>query len=93
MIEYLKDHKVQNLEKYSYDTFWEDYKRCALFGYTIAAFFLPTMVELEKNSDLSNLDPDETHNCVVYDCGEALSNTLVDMLIDMREDGLLDSWL
>lgn len=88
----MREHKVWDPIKYSYDAFWEDYKRCAIFGYIIAVYFLPMMVEFEKNTEILSMDFDTIDRCNREGGGEALSNALVDMLIDMREAGMLDSF-
>lgn len=89
----LKQRGIWNPTKYSFEAFWRDYKERAIHGYMIAAYFLPMMVEFEKDNNVLQMDHDHLEKINVTGGGETLSNILVDMLIDMREAGFLDCYV
>lgn len=89
----LKERNIWSSEKYSREAFWQDYKQHAIFGYLTAAYFLPVMTEFANNNDLLQLDDELIEEANASGGGEVLTNTLVDMLLDVRESGLLDFYL
>lgn len=92
LTEYLQERDIWNPATHSYEALWTDYKRRAVFGYVIGTYFLPMMTEYARNNEILDLDRSLLPRIDAEGGGEALSNLLVDMLIDMREAGLLD-WL
>ena len=82
-----------NPAKYSFEAFDREYKRCAIFGYALCVYFLPIMTEFEKNNELLQLDEATIAELNSSGGGEALSNSLVDTLMDMRQCGLLDRFV
>ncbi|XP_077275371.1 uncharacterized protein LOC143904510 [Temnothorax americanus] len=48
LMEYLLNAGVQNIEKYSYNTLLDDFRRGALFGFIVVSHFLPTILEYLK---------------------------------------------
>jgi hypothetical protein len=93
LIESLSEKGICNPSKYSYDALYSDYRRCAIFGYMIASFFLSMMFEYDINNDIIFSDMSYLKEISVNGGGEAMSNLLVDLLIDMREAKLLDDYI
>ncbi|XP_014217797.1 uncharacterized protein LOC106646267 isoform X2 [Copidosoma floridanum] len=93
LAQYLKDQKIWDPVKYSYEAFVEDFKKSAILGYVISIFFLPIMTEYAKNNDLLDDVDEAIERLNITGGGEPLTDRLVDTLIDMREAGLLDYYV
>ncbi|CAL1683462.1 unnamed protein product [Lasius platythorax] len=92
---YLSDADVWNVEKYSYDTFLDDYRRDAVFGFVIASFFLPMLlgyskVNLEMMATAGFLEAAKESK---QSGGDKMSKILANMLLHLRDLGCLENFL
>lgn len=92
VIGYLKEQKIENLENYSEKNFLEDYKRHAMFGFVIAMFFLPVVRGMSKLTPEEVKDFDNVKMAMITKevGGDAFSEELADILLDMRNRGYLE---
>ncbi|KAJ8669698.1 hypothetical protein QAD02_000957 [Eretmocerus hayati] len=89
----MENRGVWKPEKYSFKVFWEDYKKRAIFGYVMGAFFLAIMTEFEKDNSVLGADETVSTEINLNGGGETLTESLVDMLFDMYEAGFLDDFV
>ncbi|XP_043466253.1 uncharacterized protein LOC122501069 [Leptopilina heterotoma] len=92
LMENLKNAGLVDLERFSKDLFLENYKRHAFFGYSIAVIFLPVMLGLfkETTDELLSLPIDEFAQMFADVGGDDYTETLVQMIFDLRDAGTLD---
>ncbi|KYM97662.1 hypothetical protein ALC62_11653 [Cyphomyrmex costatus] len=93
--EYLLEAGIWNVEKYSYDVFFDDYKRGALFGYLIASFFLPKLMGHSSVDEKQIINMSITEFCELLklDGGDEVSKMLADILLYLRDIGCLEQFL
>ncbi|XP_029173483.1 uncharacterized protein LOC114942314 [Nylanderia fulva] len=85
---YLLDAGVQDIDKYSYDAFLDDFRKGALFGFVIASFFLPGLLGYLDNLP-EEVDMLEHINYCKEAGGDEISKILADMLLQLRDFGFL----
>ncbi|XP_034943868.1 uncharacterized protein [Chelonus insularis] len=92
LINYLQEHGIKDLEKYSYSKLLDDYKQRALFGFVIAEFFLPIVrgMSAVTQDDLAEWDIELWANKTRTLGGDAFSQELADILEDLWNQGCLD---
>jgi len=91
---HLLDAGVQNIDKYSYDAFLDDFKRGALFGFIIASFFLTTLMGYDGKETFDKMitgDMSQTDYLIQNKQagGEKVSKILADMLLQLKDLGCL----
>lgn len=89
--EYMKERGIWDANKYSVENFWRDYRRCAVFGYLIAAFFRGMMTAFDHEHDIVQVE--SMVDWHVKDGGDEALTLLVDMLDDMRDAGMLEDYI
>lgn len=90
---YLIEGGIQDLEKYSYEALFEEYKRRVLFGYIIASFYLTTLTgqNTMSLSEVNELDTEECgYLCTAWSTSEEDSKVFVDMFLDIKDLGGMD---
>lgn len=93
LLEYLKEAKLENLERFSKESFLENYKINAFFGYSIATVFLPVMLGLfniDEPAKMLFIPLDEICQMFSEVGGEEYTEILVQMILDLKEAGSLD---
>ncbi|XP_017884615.1 uncharacterized protein LOC108627727 [Ceratina calcarata] len=82
-------------EKYSYEAFYEDYKKKGLFGFFIASFFLVVVMNklLINPEDLLNISVEDVVTMLCQAGGDEVSKILANMLLTLKEFGCLDHLL
>ncbi|KAH0539258.1 uncharacterized protein LOC123260104 [Cotesia glomerata] len=92
VIGYLKEQKIEDLENYSEKNFMEDYKRNAMFGFVIAMFFLPVIRGISKVTpeEVKEFDNVKMAMMTKEAGGDAFSEELAGILVDMRNHGYLE---
>ncbi|XP_029053744.2 uncharacterized protein LOC114881204 [Osmia bicornis bicornis] len=91
LIECLKEHGA-DCEKYSYQAFYEDYKKRGIFGYFIAVFFLSMVMNKATTppDELMKMTPEESGLILRELGGDEVSEILANMLLKLKEFGCLD---
>ncbi|KAI4491427.1 hypothetical protein M0804_002819 [Polistes exclamans] len=86
---YLKENGLTDLDKYSYEAFYTDYVKNALFGFTIATFFLHMLVnkDFPKIPVLMNKTIEEISELAFVSGDDEVSKLLSDLLLDLKEMG------
>ncbi|XP_015174530.1 PREDICTED: uncharacterized protein LOC107065391 [Polistes dominula] len=86
---YLKENGLTNLDKYSYEAFYNDYVENVLFGFIIATFFLHMLVnkDFPKIPVLLDKSIEEISDLVFVSGGDNVSKLLADLLLDLKEIG------
>lgn len=90
LMDYLKEAGLKNLEGFSKERFFEDYKRHALFGYFIASFFLPVLLEMDVPNFEEMASEEKLLASISNIGGDKFTEVVTEMLLDMREMGCLD---
>ncbi|XP_048507442.1 uncharacterized protein LOC105687817 [Athalia rosae] len=89
---HLVQQGIQNLERFSYDAFFDDYKRHAIFGCLLAIFYIPYLHLDPETTDFAHLEEDI--EVYVRELGAAggndVSKKLADMLMELKAQGCLD---
>ncbi|XP_043497202.1 uncharacterized protein LOC122520938 [Polistes fuscatus] len=85
----LKENGLTDLDKYSYEAFYNDYVENALFGYTIATFFLHMLVNknFPKIPDVMDKSIEEISELAFVSGDDEVSKLLADLLLDLKELG------
>lgn len=89
--DYLLGAGVQDIEKYSYDAFVDDYKTGSLFGFVIAVLIFPAFFS-KFTCDTQNLESmsfDELAEMSRRAGGEEVTKKLADLLLELRDSGCL----
>lgn len=86
---YLLDAGVQDIDKYSYDAFLDDFRKGALFGFVIASFFLPLLMRNIESNLFEEMDMIEYVEICNKLGGDEISKILADMLLQLRDFGFL----
>ncbi|KAG7204698.1 hypothetical protein KM043_005112 [Ampulex compressa] len=83
---------IEDLERYSHEALYEDFKQKALIGFCIATFYLSTV--MGKNpvhpEQVIKMDIKEAAEKCYEAGGEEMSKLLADILIDLKDFGCLD---
>jgi len=88
--EYLLEAGVWDIKKYSYEALLDNYERDGLFGYVIASFYLPVLLEYYQADVIQNIlsvGISESMKQLKYN--EEISKILADMLLNLRDLGCL----
>ncbi|XP_078051952.1 uncharacterized protein LOC144478102 [Augochlora pura] len=91
LIECLNENNVENLERFSYEALLDEYKKKGLFGYTIASFFLSTVMgkcDLTPE-DMADMPVDERGELARSLGGDEINEILAKMLLNLLEFGSL----
>lgn len=85
----LKENGLIDLDKYSYEAFYNDYVENALFGFTIATFFLHMLINKNypKISDLLDKSIEEISDLTLTSGDDEVSKLLADLLLDLKQLG------
>ncbi|KAF7407405.1 hypothetical protein HZH66_001942 [Vespula vulgaris] len=91
----LKENGLTNLEKYSFEAFWNDYVEHALFGYTVCSYFLHTLMneDLPPLPDILDKKMEDLANIVIESGGDKITIALANILIDLKELGCFNKIL
>ncbi|XP_058807556.1 uncharacterized protein LOC131673528 [Phymastichus coffea] len=91
LVECMKELGIWNASKYSFENFWCDYRRCAIFGFVIAAFFRGMMTDFDREHNIVEVKSmSEWHD---KDGGEEVSLLLVNMFDDLLAAGMLQDFI
>jgi len=88
--EYLLEAGVWDIKKYSYEALLDDFERGGLFGYVIASFYLPVLLEYYQADVIQNIlsvGISESMKQLKYN--DEFSKILADMLLNLRDLGCL----
>jgi len=88
--EYLLEAGVWDIKKYSYEALLDDYEKGGLFGYVIASFYLPVLLEYYQADVIQNIlsvGISESMKQLKYN--DEFSKILADMLLNLRDLGCL----
>lgn len=85
----LRENGVMDLEKYSFDAFWNDYVENALFGYTVCSYFLHVLMDEDPSSTFGvvELNLEDMTQAIYEYGGDRVTKALADILIDLKELG------
>ena len=91
LIKYLLDADILDVEKYSYHALLDDYRRGALFGFTLASFYFPELLGKINDAVLKydSMEPLEFAKYLKQTGGDEISKILADMLLELRDLGCL----
>ncbi|XP_012137098.2 uncharacterized protein LOC100878772 [Megachile rotundata] len=92
LIEVLKERGVEDLAKYSYQAFYEDYRKKGIFGFFISTFFLSMVMGKNTMSPEEMMQMDYEKSVLVLRemGGDEISEILANMLLKLKEFGCLD---
>lgn len=92
LIQCLKENKVEHLERFSYEALRDEYKRKGLFGYTIASFFLSTVMGKCNLTpeDMADMSPTERGDLARSLGGDEIDEILAKMMLNLKEFGCLE---
>ncbi|XP_047343336.1 uncharacterized protein LOC124946565 [Vespa velutina] len=88
----LKENGLKDLEKFSFEAFWNDYVEHVLFGYTICSYFLCTLMD-ETSSVILDNNLESLTNTIFEFGGDRVTKALAEILIDLKELGCFDKIL
>ncbi|XP_014483849.1 PREDICTED: uncharacterized protein LOC106749180 [Dinoponera quadriceps] len=81
----------RDIRKYSYNAILDDYKRGCVFGFVIASFYLPVLMGIAPNLEMTYLDDTEFFIKQSKECGgEKMSAIFAEMLLQISDLGGLD---
>lgn len=92
--EHLLDAGVQNIDKYSYDAFLDDFRRGAIFGFVIASFYLAVLMGHDSKEMFDQMATGDVSEMEYLKFnkqagGEKMSKILADMLLQLKDFGCL----
>ncbi|KAI4493277.1 hypothetical protein M0802_009445 [Mischocyttarus mexicanus] len=88
LIKYLQENNIKDLDKYSYDAFYNDYIDNAVFGLAISSFYLYLLVDKTiKLPSLLTKTIQEIAELAFVTGGDKVSKMLADLLLDLKELG------
>ncbi|XP_012281958.1 uncharacterized protein LOC105700574 [Orussus abietinus] len=95
LFEFLVEHEVENLEIYSLKNFQEDYRRHAVIGFLVTAYFLPVIKTPNPLGigEFSKMDTEEICDLLEKDCDSSVLEGIIDLLLEIRDLGGLDHLL
>lgn len=91
LIQCLKENDM-DCEQYPFEAFYEDYKKKGLFGFFIAAFFLPMVMGKSDKAleDFNEMDMSEWIKTLHHLGGDEINEILANMLLKLNEFGCLN---
>ncbi|KZC13941.1 hypothetical protein WN55_06292 [Dufourea novaeangliae] len=88
----LAENGVEELERFSYETMREDYRKKGLVGFAIASFFLAIVMGKSEHSpeDMAQISTEEVAIALRELGGDEISEILANMLLKLKDFGCLD---
>lgn len=92
LLEILEENEIENLEMFSKEHLYEEYKRIAIIGFITCCFFRPCLMGcFGGNTDhLQEKSLEDNSKTFATIGGDEVTKTLIEMLFDLKEIGCLD---